>query len=145
MMPEKVYLSLGSNIAPRRAYLAQALFYLQEALDVRPEAVSSMYENPAQGFVGGDFVNCAARFSLSGVEPEDLLRVCKEIERKLGRAHSPLFDKEGRRIYRDRTVDIDILLFGDRTVHTMDLQIPHPRMYQRDFVMVPLSEIIEQK
>ena len=66
--------------------------------------------------------------------PRKLLQVTKEIERELGRRH-----KGGA--YRDRTIDIDILLYDDITIDEPDLQIPHPLMEQRDFVMMPLNEI----
>lgn len=145
MKTEKVYLALGSNIAPRRAYLAQAFFFLDQELGVHPEAVSSMYENPAQGFAGGDFINCVARYALSGIEPGRLLEICKEVERRLGRKGGAEYDEHGGRLYRDRQVDIDIILFGDRHIDTPELQIPHPRMKERDFVMLPLKEVIEDK
>ena len=142
---EKVYLALGSNIPPRRAYIAQALFLLGHTPGIRLEAVSEMFENPAQGFEGQEFVNCAARFEVSGISPEQLLLLCKGVERELGRDTSVTFDGKGRRIYRDRPIDIDILLFGRRSVNTAQLTIPHPRMEEREFVMRPLSEIIEDK
>ncbi|MCR4823919.1 MAG: 2-amino-4-hydroxy-6-hydroxymethyldihydropteridine diphosphokinase, partial [Bacteroidales bacterium] len=77
--------------------------------------------------------------------PQTLLRICKRIEREMGRRDAPEYDAEGRRIYHDRPIDIDILLYGDERVDTPDLQIPHPLMQQREFVMRPLREIFEQK
>ena len=63
----------------------------------------------------------------------------------MGRRENLEYDAEGRRIYHDRPIDIDILLYGDETVDTPDLKIPHPLMKQRDFVMRPLEEIFAQK
>ena len=70
-----------------------------------------------------------------------ILEKCKDIERKLGRTEAPEYDEDGKRIYHDRTVDIDILLFGDNIIDCEELTIPHKLMYERDFVMKPLSEI----
>ena len=63
----------------------------------------------------------------------------------MGRRGVPEYDAEGRRIYRDRPIDIDILLCGDERVDTPELQVPHPLMHERDFVMRPLAEIFRQK
>ena len=77
--------------------------------------------------------------------PETLLRICKRIERAMGRREAPEYDAQGRRIYHDRPIDIDILLYGDERIDTPELQIPHPLMRQRDFIMRPLEEIFPQK
>jgi 2-amino-4-hydroxy-6-hydroxymethyldihydropteridine diphosphokinase len=72
----------------------------------------------------------------------EILRQVKEVEQKLGRDLSePLFDAEGNRIYHNRTIDIDILCYGDFTIKTHDLIIPHPLIAERDFVKKPLLEI----
>ena len=141
----KVYLSLGTNQGDRHAYLDRALAELESRLGVAPLRVSSIIETPAWGFEGPDFLNCAACFELARPwTPTRLLDACQAIERKLGRWGSPEWDTEGRRIYRDRPIDIDILLWGARRVHTTRLDIPHPLMAQRDFVMIPLREIADE-
>ena len=93
-------------------------------------------------------MNAAVLYELElkkGYNPEAeglmVLEICKDIERKLGRTGSPQYDDDGKRIYSDRTIDIDILLFGDNKIDCEELTVPHKFMYDRDFVMVPLKEI----
>ena len=71
-----------------------------------------------------------------------ILEICKDIERRMGRTGEVLYDKEGERVYTDRPIDIDILLFGDNKIDCQELTIPHKHMYERDFVMIPLNEIL---
>lgn len=103
---------------------------------------SGVIETVSCGFDGEDFLNCAVMFELDD-SPFSVLRICKRIEAEMGRPNTkPEYDDKGNRIYHNRVIDIDILLFGDRKIETETLTIPHPRMYERDFVMVPLKEII---
>ena len=139
-----VYLSLGTNQGDRRAQIDEALRRLDAAIGRPYEALSSIIETPAWGFEGPDFLNCVVRYR-TAKRPHTLLRICKKIERAMGRTGAPEYDAEGRRIYHDRPIDIDILLYGDEHVDTPDLKIPHPLMEQRDFVMRPLAEIFAQK
>ena len=144
MKPVSVYFSLGTNQGDRRAQIAEALRRLDAAIGRPFEACSSIVESPAWGFEGPDFLNCVVRYRTAR-RPETLLRICKRIERAMGRRESLEFTPDGRRIYHDRPIDIDILLYGDAVVDTPDLKIPHPLMQQRDFIMGPLGEIFEQK
>ncbi len=144
MKQQDVYFSLGSNLGDRRARIEEALRRLDKALGRPYEALSSIIETPAWGFDGPPFLNCVVRYR-SARRPETLLHICKRIERAMGRRGAPEYDAEGRRIYRDRPIDIDILLYGDLTVDTPDLKIPHPLMRQREFIMRPLAEIFPQK
>ena len=139
-----VYLSLGTNQGDRRAQIDEALRRLDIAVGRPYEALSSIIETPAWGFEGPDFLNCVVRYR-TAKRPHTLLRICKKIERAMGRTGAPEYDADGRRIYHDRPIDIDILLYGDEHVDTPDLKIPHPLMEQRDFVMRPLAEIFAQK
>lgn len=139
-----VYLSLGTNQGDRRAQIDEALRRLDAAVGRPYEALSSIIETPSWGFEGPDFLNCVVRYR-TAKRPETLLRICKKIERIMGRTGAPEYDADGRRIYHDRPIDIDILLYGDEHVDTPDLKIPHPLMEQRDFVMRPLAEIFAQK
>jgi 2-amino-4-hydroxy-6-hydroxymethyldihydropteridine diphosphokinase len=126
-----VYLGLGSNLGNRRANLAAALRRMQPL--VRIEAVSSLYETKAVGPIEQpDFLNAAARVT-TGLQPVALLRHVKAVEREIGRR---LGEPQG-----PRPIDIDILLYGDQTVDEPDLHVPHPRMSDRAFVLVPLAEI----
>ena len=139
-----VYLSLGTNQGDRRAQIDEALRRLDAAVGRPYEALSSIIETPAWGFEGPDFLNCVVRYR-TAKRPHTLLRICKKIEWAMGRTGAPEYDADGRRIYHDRPIDIDILLYGDERVDTPDLKIPHPLMEQRDFVMRPLAEIFAQK
>ncbi|MFS1663824.1 2-amino-4-hydroxy-6-hydroxymethyldihydropteridine diphosphokinase [Streptococcus sp. zg-JUN1979] len=130
----KVYLSLGSNIDNRLSYLEEAL----ESLGTLPQtslvAVSSIYETKAWGKTDqADFLNlaCQLETSLSALA---LLEACQKIEKALGRVrHSH---------WGPRTIDIDILLYGEEIIKTSDLQVPHPYMCQRAFVVIPLLDIV---
>ena len=144
MKPVPVYLSLGTNQGDRRAQIEEALRRLDKAIGRPYDALSSIIETPAWGFDGADFLNCVVRYRTAR-RPETLLRICKRIERAMGRRETLEYDAEGRRIYHDRPIDIDILLYGDERVDTPDLQIPHPLMRQRDFIMRPLEEIFPEK
>ncbi len=139
-----VYFSLGTNQGDRRAQIDEALRRLDAAIGRPYEALSSIIETPSWGFEGPDFLNCVVRYRTAR-RPRSLLKICKKIERAMGRTGGPEYDAEGCRIYHDRPIDIDILLYGDERVDEPDLQIPHPLMEQRDFVMRPLREIFAQK
>lgn len=140
----KVYLGLGSNLGEREGNILRAVELMDKALGFRHNALSSMFENPASGFEGPDFVNAVLEYE---TEPEDvtgfavrLLEVCKQTEKELGRGEHRLFDEGGRRVYMSRTIDIDILLVGESRIDLPQLKVPHPLMGERDFVMVPLRE-----
>ena len=128
----KVYLSLGSNIGDRAGNIRRAIEELG-AHGIRVIRMSSLYETePLEVRDQPWFLNCAIL-----VEPElssrQLLAVLLEIERGMGR--------ERRLPKGPRTIDMDILLYGDATVNEPGLEIPHPRMAERKFVLVPLAEI----
>lgn len=139
-MIEKVYFSLGSNLGDREANLREALRRMDESFDCHYQAISSFIQTEAWGFIGDNFINCAALYYLSE-GPMEVLAKCKAIERDMGRIDYPEFDAEGKRIYHSRIIDIDILLFGDRVIDTEQLTIPHPRMEEREFVQLTLKEI----
>lgn len=142
----RVYLSLGSNLGDRDAQMTRALSELDRRLQTAPLRVSSRIETPSWGFDGADFLNCVVCYDLSRPwTPTRLLDVCQAVERKLGRRGGPEWDASGRRIYRDRPIDIDILFWGVRSVHTTRLQIPHPLIRERDFVLIPLREIADEE
>ena len=139
-----VYFSLGTNLGDRQANIAEALRRLDAAIGRPYEALSSIIESESWGFDGPDFLNCVVLYRTAR-RPQTLLRICKRIERAMGRRGAPEYDADGRRIYRDRPIDIDILLYGDEHIDTPELQVPHPRMHERPFVMGPLAEIFAQK
>ena len=134
-----VYLSLGSNIGDRKKTLRSAISLIDERAG-SVEAVSSFIETTPVGFKSEhNFINCAVRLTTSK-DPFELLKLTQDIERELGRTKKSI-----NLIYSDRSIDIDILLYGSALIETPALQIPHPRMYERDFVMRPLKEILKNR
>jgi 2-amino-4-hydroxy-6-hydroxymethyldihydropteridine diphosphokinase len=133
---EKVYLSLGSNMGDRAHNIARAITALG-AHGVQVTRESSLYETEPVD-VRGDvwFLNCVIEAETE-LAPEELMRVLLSIERSLGRQRRAVSDGPKD----SRTIDMDILLFGSRVVSTPELKIPHPRMAERRFVLVPFAEI----
>lgn len=128
------YLGIGSNVGERRLFCRRAVAELEAAEGISVEATSSLYEtSPVGGPPQRSFVNMVARVATT-LEPQDLLDVCKAIERRLGREPSDIR-------WGPRVVDIDILTFGEEKVVEPGLEIPHPRLTQRRFMLVPLLEI----
>ena len=148
-MKVDLYLSLGSNQGDRRKNIEDAISLLNIELGTPYKAVSSFLETEPWGFESeSKFVNAAVHYELDlkkGYNPEAegmmVLDICKDIERKMGRTGKPQYDERGERIYTDRPIDIDILLFGDEKIDCEELTVPHRLMYERDFVMIPLREI----
>lgn len=148
---EKVdlYLSLGSNQGDRERNIEDALSLLNIELKTPYKAVSCLLETEPWGFESDQkFLNAAVHYQLmlpKGYNPEAeglmILEICKDIERRLGRTGEPEYDQNGQRMYRNRPIDIDILLFGDNRIDCRELTVPHKLMYEREFVMVPLREI----
>lgn len=126
-----VYLALGTNLGDRKVNLARALELLGDQLNII--RISSIYETAPWGVLDQpDFLNLVLEAKTS-LDPQGLLAFAKKIEQEMGR------EKTVR--YGPRLIDVDILLYGDLIVQTPDLTIPHPRMRERAFVMVPLCEI----
>jgi 2-amino-4-hydroxy-6-hydroxymethyldihydropteridine diphosphokinase len=125
------YLSLGSNIGDREAQLREAIRRLDAIGQVRK--ISSLYETePVEFTQQALFLNCAVSLETS-LGPEELMSRLLDIERELGRER---IQKKG-----PRTIDIDILLFGNLVMNSTELTIPHPAMAERRFVLAPLAEI----
>ncbi|HTW90755.1 MAG TPA: 2-amino-4-hydroxy-6-hydroxymethyldihydropteridine diphosphokinase [bacterium] len=126
----EVFLGLGSNLGDRAGTLDRAVAALASLGEVRR---SRWYETAAVGLPGAlAFLNGVVRLD-TDLEPDDLLRQTRDIERQLGR--DPL------RRAGSRTIDIDILIYAGRVVSRPGLEIPHPRLHQRAFVLVPLAEL----
>jgi 2-amino-4-hydroxy-6-hydroxymethyldihydropteridine diphosphokinase len=127
-----IYLGLGSNMGDREAMIGAALAALN-APDLRLQRVSSLYETEPIGFRDqGWFLNCVAEFE-TDLFPKQLLHRMQKVELGMGRVRSV---KNG-----PRTIDIDILLFGNSIVKTDELEIPHPRYRERRFALAPLAEL----
>ena len=130
------YLSLGSNLGDRRQLLHTAINEIAERVG-QVESISSCIETEPVGFDSVHlFLNMAVRVTTE-LNPYELLKVLKQLERDLGRTR-----KSHDGVHYDRTIDIDILLYDNLEVNSEELQIPHPRMWERDFVMRPLKEIL---
>jgi len=132
MREKTVYLSLGSNVGDREANLRAAIDELPHA-GVAVIRVSSFYETePVDLREQPWFLNCAVKVE-THFDAIMLLRALREIEAKMG---SRKLMSKGPRL-----IDMDILLYGTETINTKELQVPHPRMHLRRFVLVPLAEI----
>lgn len=127
------YLSLGSNQGRKLNNLQEAIFEIAESIGAIHK-ISSVYKTDSWGFKGDDFYNICIAVS-TYLPPEELLKNILNIEAKLGRKR-----KQNNK-YTNRKIDIDILLFDDEIVFSKDIIIPHPRMLDRKFVLVPLVEI----
>jgi 2-amino-4-hydroxy-6-hydroxymethyldihydropteridine diphosphokinase len=129
----RAYIGLGSNRGDRASTLRRALEELDARDDVRVVAVSSFIETePVGGPPQGPFLNGAAAICTS-LSPRELVGVLHSVEEAFGR-------ERGVR-WGPRTLDLDLLLYGDRTIHEPDLDVPHPLMHLRRFVLAPLCEI----
>ena len=132
----KVYLSLGSNLGDRHTTMRRAIALLGERVGT-VDRQSSFIETEPWGFQSVNrFLNMCVRV-LTNLSPEQMLAVTKQIERELGRTQKSV---DGQ--YHDRPIDIDILMYDDQNIDLPDLKLPHPHMKERDFVMIPLREIL---
>ncbi len=131
-----VYVSIGSNLGDRSANLRFAIEKIEEAVnaDVR---VSSVFESKSWGYHSDNpFYNIVAEFE-TDIDAHKLLDMFKSIEREAGSTSHR--DKYGN--YADRTLDIDIISVGNNIIKSPSLEIPHPHIAEREFVLVPLSEL----
>ncbi len=132
-MAEVGYLALGSNLGDRREHLRRAVERLEAQPGLRVTASSHVWETvPVGGPPQPAFLNAVIRVA-SELTPAELLDACHLVESELGRVRDIRWGP--------RTIDIDILLIDEQTVDTPQLQVPHPRMTERAFVMVPLLEL----
>jgi 2-amino-4-hydroxy-6-hydroxymethyldihydropteridine diphosphokinase len=127
------FLGLGSNLGERRAQLAGAVQMLSADPALRILQGSSVYETKPVGKTDQpDFLNMVVQVNTS-LSPLALLSVCLEIEARLGR--------ERRERWGPRTIDLDVLIYGTEKLNDERIVLPHPRMHERSFVMLPLAEI----
>lgn len=135
-METEAYIALGSNLGDRELNLLRAVAELGRIRESRVTALSSFYETTPVGMPEGtpSFYNAVARLSTAVSSPQELLQELQRIETQVfGRAPSAM--------PASRRMDLDLLLFGSLTMETAELTLPHPRMTQRRFVLVPLLEI----
>ena len=133
MRQEAVYLGLGSNLGDKAAQCLRALKEISASTHNHIKAVSSFYKTEPIGYRDQDwFINCVAEVSTT-LQPRPLHTFLQGIEKRMGRKKTvPM----GPRI-----IDLDILFYGNEVVDEADLIIPHPRLHERGFVLVPLAEL----
>ena len=126
------YIALGANLGEAAAVVASAIDALNRLPDTRLEARSHLYRSAPVDAQGPDFINAVAAVSTRLTAP-DLLLALQQLEQRAGR----------ERPYRNapRTLDLDLLLYGDACIDSPSLTVPHPRMMERAFVLIPLAEI----
>ena len=134
--PTLVYVGLGANLGEREAALRQALAALGQYPGIRVLRVSPLYGSAPVDAGGPDYLNAVAEVATT-LTPEALLQALQAIEQSAGR----------ERPYRNapRTLDLDILWFGDQVIDTPTLTVPHPRMAERAFVLRPLADLVPER
>ena len=133
----KLYISLGSNLGNKEEKLRRAIELINERIG-SVLRTSSFIETEPWGFQSENTFLNAACLVETNLTPRQCLRETQKIERLLGRT---LKSKDG--VYHDRPIDLDLLLYDDLQINEDDLILPHPHMQERDFVMIPLREIME--
>ena len=130
--PVIAYVALGANLGEAAAVVTSAIDALNRLPDTRLEARSRLYRSAPVDAQGPDFINAVAAVSTRLTAP-DLLLALQQLEQRAGR----------ERPYRNapRTLDLDLLLYGDARIDSPSLTVPHPRMMERAFVLIPLAEI----
>ena len=130
-------LLLGTNLGDRQANINGALTQLKAVFGA-PLRQSPVIETEACGFVAPPFLNAVVVYK-SARKPENILKLCKKIERSMGRTDTPEYATDGSRIYHNRIIDIDILMYGEIRQDTPELRIPHPQVTERPFVKTLLD------
>ena len=129
----KVFLGLGSNLGDREQNIKEALKQHQGSEMARKVTISSLYETKPEGVKEQPlFLNAVLRME-TGLSPRNLLDALQDLERQLGRERS--------RKWGPRIIDLDILLYGNLVMKEKDLEIPHPLLAERSFVLIPLAEL----
>ncbi len=134
-MSRRAFLALGSNLGDRRQHLRDAIARLRATAGVNLLRLSRVYETEPVGVTEQpQFLNMVAEIEIAdGISGRGLLEIVKAIELELGRIE--------RERWGPREIDIDVLLVGEEQVKEADFELPHPRMWERAFVMVPLAEL----
>ena len=129
------YLGVGSNLGDRNRNIKEAIKEINLLKDTKIIKISKIIETKPVGgpSAQGNFLNAALKIQ-TRISPLKLLKDLKKIEKGLGRVKTVRFGP--------RAIDLDILFYGDRIINTKDLTIPHPKLFARDFVIKPLSEVI---
>ena len=133
---ERIFISLGSNQGDRFVHIQRAVFAIGQRIGPLLDR-SALYQNAAQGFAGDPFLNACVEVQ-SNLTPEQILMQLQQIEEQGGRR------REGKD-YTSRNIDLDLLFYGSRLISTTRLELPHPRLHQRRFVLQPLLDLQAQK
>ncbi len=129
----KAYIGLGSNLGNREENIRKAVALLEKSQGIKLVKLSPFYETEPVGDIPqGKFINAAAEI-YTAISPSGLLAVCRNIEDELGRVRTVKWGP--------RTIDLDVLLYGEEVIYTAELTVPHPLMHEREFVLRPLSDI----
>lgn len=148
MTKYQVYLGLGSNLGDREEHIRKAISLIDERVG-KVLRQSSLIETEPWGFESSNRFMNSVILCETTLTPREVLKTTQKIERELGRKKKSKAEgqkptangQQPRANYKDRPIDIDILLYDDWQVDEPDLKIPHPLMQERDFVMIPLKEI----
>lgn len=132
-----VLLSLGANLGDRRETIKKAARFIVDSGTLERAGLSSFYETEPVGYLDQPRFMNAALSGYTDLEPRALLAFCKSVEYFLGRV--------GRGRWREREIDVDVLLYEDAEIEDEHLSLPHPRMHERMFALVPAAEIAESK
>lgn len=136
-----VFIALGTNKGDREKNISLALKLLSETKGIKIQKVSNMLKNPPQeGIKSGYFLNGAIKLKTK-LNPVELYKACKKIERRLGRKEAEKQRSRKAEIKKSRVIDLDILLYENKVIKTDKLTIPHPKLHKRYFVLIPLIEI----
>jgi 2-amino-4-hydroxy-6-hydroxymethyldihydropteridine diphosphokinase len=128
------FVGIGSNVGDRVEFCTRAVRELEIASGITVQKVSELYEtSPLGGPPQRSFVNLAVKLE-TDLDARSLLQLCKNIEQRIGREPSPIR-------WGPRVVDLDLLVFGDEKINEPDLEVPHPRLTERRFALVPLLEV----
>ncbi|MEZ5171710.1 MAG: 2-amino-4-hydroxy-6-hydroxymethyldihydropteridine diphosphokinase [Acidimicrobiia bacterium] len=136
-MTERAVLGLGSNLGDRREQLRAAVQAIREQVAPAEVAVSALYEtSPVGGPPQDDYLNAVVAFD-TDLDARALLRLAARLEDAAGRVRAERFGP--------RTLDVDVLLVGDVLTDEPDLVVPHPRIFERDFVLAPLADVAPER
>ena len=135
----KLFVSLGSNIGDKQQNIERAIALIDDKIGSVVKR-SSFYTTEPVGFKSDNYFINAAIEVKTNLPIYRILKITQKIERLMGRTQ-----KSSKGVYHDRVIDIDILMYGNKKIHSARLTVPHPRMYERDFVMKPLREVTNIK
>jgi 2-amino-4-hydroxy-6-hydroxymethyldihydropteridine diphosphokinase len=139
-MPNRAFIGIGTNLGDRAANYREAIVRIASLPDTRVVRQSSIYETEPVGGVKGAFLNGVIEVE-TDLMADALMRRLLAIERTMGRKRATGRKPHRNGAYRPRVIDLDLLFFNKETVNTRALQLPHPRLHERRFVLSPMAEL----